>query len=233
VIIPKEELANFQRWQAGSFDKKPATSPAPAPVVAEAAVRAAAPVAEAAPPTSQLPTAEEIESIHETARAQGYEAGLAEGKAAGEHLAVEAAEANAQRFNALLENLKLSLKGLDQTVADQLLALAIEIAAQLTRGSISAKTDILLPIIREAITTLPMHHAHVVLRLNPVDAENVRTLLGDEFAQTGTQIVEDHEVSLGGCLLEAGSSEVDASIETRWKRVLEAIGTEPQAWLTP
>lgn len=235
MIIPKEELANFQRWQAGSFDKKPAANPLPVPATAIAeAVAKTATLPQAEPlPAINLPTAEDLENILEEARARGYEAGLLEGKAAGEQLAVEAAEANAQRFNALLENLKASLKDLDQTVAEQLLALAIEIAAQLTRGSISAKADFLLPIIREAITTLPMHHAHVVLRLNPVDAENVRTLLGEEFAQTGTQIVEDHEVSLGGCLLEAGSSEVDASIETRWKRVLEAIGTEPQAWLNP
>jgi flagellar assembly protein FliH len=32
-------------------------------------------------------------------------------------------------------------------------------------------------------------------------------------------------------MLLAGASEVDATIETRWKRVLEAIGTEPQEWL--
>jgi flagellar assembly protein FliH len=33
-------------------------------------------------------------------------------------------------------------------------------------------------------------------------------------------------------MLQAGTSEVDATIETRWKRVLESIGAEPQEWLT-
>ncbi|WP_265948182.1 FliH/SctL family protein [Dechloromonas sp. A34] len=140
---------------------------------------------------------------------------------------------DAQRFNTLISNLKLALDGIDQSVADELLSLALEVAAQLTRGMIAAKADMLLPIIREAVTTLPLHHAHIVLRLNPGDAGHVRSLLGEEFAQTGTQIVEDSAISPGGCLLEAGASEIDATIETRWKRVLEAIGTEPREWLTP
>jgi flagellar assembly protein FliH len=33
-------------------------------------------------------------------------------------------------------------------------------------------------------------------------------------------------------LLRAGNSEIDAMLETRWKRVLEAIGTEPREWLS-
>ena len=235
MVIPKEKLATFQRWQAGSFDKKPAAQPvpatAPSPVVSEAAPPAEEQTEAASP--FKLPTAEDIERMHDEAQASGYEAGFAEGKAAGEKAALEIAEANALRFNSLIGNLKRSLEEIDQTVAEQLLALAIEVAAQLTRGSITAKADFLVPIIREAIATLPLHHAHVVIRLNPADAMHVRPLLGEEFAQTGTQILEDGEISPGGCLLQAGASEIDATIETRWKRVLEAIGTEPEAWLNP
>lgn len=231
MIIPKEELANFQRWQVGSFDREPVAA-APVPPVAEPPAPMAAPPAEPEN-TVKLPTAEEIERIHEVAHADGYAAGLAEGRLAGEQQARESALQDAQRFSALIRNLQTALDQIDQSVADELLALALEIAAQLTRGAIAAKADVLLPIIREAVTTLPLHHARIVLRLNPGDAGHIRSLLGDEFAQTGTQIVEDATISPGGCLLEAGASEIDATIETRWKRVLEAIGTEPRAWLTP
>jgi len=235
VIIPKEELANFQRWQAGSFDKKPVApppaAPAPAPPVEEPMPEAPAAAVVDNPVT--LPTVEEIERIHEAAHAAGYAAGLAEGKMAGEQQARESALLEAQYFTALIGNLKLALDQVDQSVADELLSLALEVAAQLTRGTIAAKADVLLPIIREAVATLPLHHGHIVLRLNPGDAAHVRSLLGEEFAQTGTQIVEDSAITPGGCLLEAGASEIDATIETRWKRVLEAIGTEPREWLTP
>ena len=228
MIIPKEESASFQRWQASSFDRQPApkktTNASPAPTTAQPA-----PEEPSAPFT--LPTVDDIEHMHEEARRSGYEAGLAEGKATAETEAREAAKENAERFGALINNLQAALAETEQSVAEEMLALAIEIAAQITRSSIAANTELLLPIIREAIASLPLHHAHLTLRLNPVDAGHIRAQLTEQFTQTSTQIVEDREISPGGCLLQAGSSEVDATIETRWKRVLEAIGTEPQKWL--
>lgn len=226
MVIPKEKLFSFQRWQASSFDRKPL----PVATVGAAAPTVTAPAPEA-PTQITLPTVDEIERMHEEARLSGYEAGLTEGKAAAESAALEAATSNTQRYGALISNLEVAIADAEQSIAEQLLALAIEIAAQVTRGSIAANTEALLPIIREAIASLPMHHANLTLRLNPADAENIRTYLADQFAQTGTRIVEDKEISPGGCLLQAGTSEVDATIETRWKRVLEAIGTEPQKWL--
>src|SRR6185369_5542641 len=88
-----------------------------------------------------LPTVEEIERIHEAAHAAGYAAGLAEGKMAGEQQARESALLEAQYFTALIGNLKLALDQVDQSVADELLSLALEVAAQLTRGTIAAKAD--------------------------------------------------------------------------------------------
>ncbi|PKO89306.1 MAG: flagellar assembly protein FliH [Betaproteobacteria bacterium HGW-Betaproteobacteria-12] len=232
MIIPKDELTSYQRWQAGSFDKKPLAAEAPPAAVAKEA-KPAAPQE----PQVKLPTAEEIERMHEEARAQGYAAGLVEGREKAEQaarqLAEQAAEQMAGRFAGLLDNLRRSLNELDQSVADQLLALAIEIAAQVTRSHIDTREDALLPIVREAISTLPLHHAHIVLRLNPADAAHVRTLLGDELSHSATQIVDDSTISTGGCLVLAGASEIDATIETRWKRVLEAIGAEPRAWQNP
>lgn len=230
MIIPKEELTTFQRWQAGSFDRKPPVAPVPAPAVAEPPPAVAVTEVE---PQPALPTAEEIERIYEEARRSGYEAGLAEGRLAGEEAMQAAAAASAEHFATLVGNLEQALTEIDQSVAEQLLALALEIAAQIAQGSIAVKTDYLLPIIREAIKILPLHHAHIALRLHPSDAERVRRQMGEQFAQTGTQILEDETISPGGCLLRAGTSEVDATIETRWKRVLEAIGTGAKEWLAP
>lgn len=227
-IIPKEELASFQRWQALSFDspKTPPTRPQPAK---EAVVEAAsAPQVEI-----NLPTAEDIERIHEEARALGYQTGYEEGRQAAEQAGHDAANSEAERFLALANSLHGALDELDQTVADQLLALATEIAAQVISGSIAVKNELLLPIIREAIAALPIHHTHLTLRLNPADAAAVRAQLGEQLNQTGAQIIEDNEISPGGCLVRAGSSEVDATIETRWRRVLETIGAEPREWLQP
>lgn len=228
-IIPKEKLTGVQRWQADSFDRpkqamsghQVATSPArnTAPDIRTQGI--------------SLPTAEDIERMHEEARQAGFQEGLEAGRSAGERLAAEAARAQGQRLGELLDNLQQALTGIDQAVAEQLLDLAIEVASQVVRGSLKTNREFLLPVIREAIAALPLHHAHCQVRLNPEDAALIRPLLGDNLAQSGAQIVDDSEISRGGCLIRAGTSEVDASIETRWKRVLEAIGTEPKAWLNP
>lgn len=233
-VIPKEDLPSFERWQIGSFDGRPAARPQPAPAPAAKPVDPP-PVVETveALPQIALPTAEDIERMHEEARVTGYRAGHEEGMLAAEQRCAAAAAAETAHFQALTANLQQALGQIDQQVADQLLALAVEIAAQVVGSAIAVREDVLLPIIREAIAALPVNHTHVTLRLHPADAAKVRAQIGEQLAQTGTQIIEDPEVGIGGCLLRAGNSEVDASIETRWKRVLEAIGADPRPWLTP
>lgn len=226
-IIPKEKLGGFQRWQVNSFDPpRPETAPPvePPPPAVEASVEEA--------PAFVLPTAEDIERMHEESRATGYQAGYEEGRQAAEEACRTAAMAEAGRLTALIDTFQAALDELDQNVAEHLLALATEIATQMISGSIAVKEDVLLPIIREAIAALPLQHGHVTLRLNPADAALVRAQIGEQLAQSNAQIIDDSEISPGGCLVRAGTSEVDATIETRWKRVLEAIGTEPKAWLS-
>ncbi|MCL2346473.1 MAG: flagellar assembly protein FliH [Desulfobulbus sp.] len=236
MSVSSKQPVVFRRWQADSFDRKPEPAIAAPPPAKESAAPTVAvvPLAESA---VRLPTAEDIERMHEEARAAGYAAGLAEGRAAGQAAAVEenrqSAAATARSVNALIDSLKHSLNQLDQTIAEQLLALAVEIAAQVVRGRIAVHEEALLPVVREAIAALPLSRGDMTLRVNPVDAAHLRRQLGDELSQSGAQIVEDDSISSGGCVLQAGASQIDARVETRWKRVLETIGAEPRAWQTP
>lgn len=223
-IIPKEQLASYQRWQIGSFDQKPSVTQA-------APAAAPAPVIEAPAELFQPPSPDDIALIHEEAKAEGYAAGFEEGRQAGEQAGQEAVREESTQIRTLIDNIESALGSLDQTLADSVLALALEVAAQLTHGAIKANPEVLLPVIREAINTLPLHHAQITLRLNPLDASNIRKHLGEQLTQGGSQIIEDPDISPGGCQIKTGTSEVDASIETRWRRVLEAIGTQPTEWL--
>lgn len=229
-IIPKEQLANYQRWQIGSFDQKPTvTNSAPATPQPQAAPPAETSLADQFLP----PSADEIARIQEEAKAAGYEAGFTEGRQAGEQAGQDAAREASEQIQSLIGNIETALGALDQTLADNVLALALEVAAQLTHRAIKTNPEVLLPVIREAINTLPLHHAQITLRLNPADASVLRKHLGDQLTHGGSQIIEDPEITPGGCQVKAGSSEVDASIETRWRRVVEAIGAQPTEWLTP
>ena len=233
-VIPKDKLAGYQRWNIGSLDAKPVShtqSPIDTTSPAPAAASSAAPSQPEGHATQSLTNAEDVQRIHEEARATGYSLGYREGLESGQQaMATTVAETTAQ-FAELLGNLQISLAHLDQHVAEQILSLALEAAAQVLRGAINTRPELLLPVIREALAALPLHHAHVILRLNPADATLIREQIGEQLSQTGAQIIDDPEISPGGCMLVAGASEVDATIETRWKRVLESIGVAPSEWM--
>lgn len=212
-FIPKEQLTAYERWELAAFDE------------AEQQQRAAASAAEAAPaPEAQvpLPTAEEIERIHNEAHAAGYSAGYEEGQA---H-----AREEAERLSALVGALEQQLRSLDQGVAEELLAVGVEIAAQVLRQSLRVRQELILPVVREAVASMSLHHGHPSLYLHPDDATLVRAHLGEHLTHNGWRLIEDDAIERGGCRIESGASEVDATLATRWRRVLEAIGTSGE-WL--
>jgi flagellar assembly protein FliH len=202
--IPKEDLTAWQRWELGSFDQK--KSPARHPT-------GAAP---------SLPTAAEIERIHLDSHKQGYAAGYEEGTAR--------ARMEALRLHTLTEQLDSAMRAFDQQVAEQLLALALEVARQVVRQTISARPEAVIEAVREALLQLP--HQHAAIYLHPDDASLVRSYLGDQLAHVGHRIFEESAIDRGGLRLEAGGSHLDATIETRWRRVLESIGADGE-WLEP
>jgi flagellar assembly protein FliH len=110
---------------------------------------------------------------------------------------------------------------LDQEVAEEIQALALEVARQVVRDSLAAQPESVIAVIREALTQVPQQGATV--RVNPADAELVRQYLGEQFGSTGHRLREDDEVLRGGCLIESEGGQIDAQITTRWRRVVENI----------
>lgn len=216
-FIPKEKLTAYQRWELAAFDE-----------AADAAGRAQANGTsnkdDGAEPASLLPTAEDIERIHNEAHQTGYAAGYEAGLAA--------ARTEAETIAALGANLVQHLQTMDQEIAEELLGVAVEIAGQVLRQSLRLQPDLLLPVVREAVAALPLHHSHPSLFLNPTDAALIRTHLGEQLSHNGWRILEDSSIECGGCHIESGASEVDASLQTRWRRVLDAIGASSD-WLEP
>ena len=140
------------------------------------------------------------------------------------------AQASAVQIDTVMRNLQESIKELDQQVADRLLATAVEIASQMVQQSLRVKPELLLPVVREAVATLSAHSGHPALFAHPDDAALIREHLGEQLAHNNWRIIDDSQLTRGGCRAELGASEVDATFETRWRRVLEAIGIDTE-WL--
>ena len=220
-FVPKEKLTAYQRWEVAAFDEQEQAAARAAQAAENAAASETATEQEDQPPVV-LPTAADIERMHLEAHEQGYAAGYAEG--------IARASAIAGQLDHLMQNLQQGLKGLDQQIAEQLLATSVEIANQVVRQSLRLKPELILPVVREAVSTLRPHTGHPALFVHPDDAELIRAQLGEQLAHNNWRIIEDRSLTPGGCRVELGASEVDATLETRWRRVVEAIGISPE-WL--
>lgn len=220
-FIPKEKLTAYQRWEVAAFDEaeQAAIKARAAPSDRESSV----PEEEENPTPVVLPTAADIERMHIEAHQQGYDAGFEEG--------IGAARGIAARMDAMMTSLQQAVTVLDQHVADQLLATAIEIANQMLRQSLKVRPELILPVVREAVATLHPTFGHPALFAHPDDAALIQKHLGEQLAHNNWRIIEDASITAGGCRVELGSSEVDATLETRWRRIIESIGIN-QEWLS-
>jgi flagellar assembly protein FliH len=225
-FVPKEKLTAYQRWELAAFDETGNLPPSPSLAKATATAESAT---DQTPPLT-LATAEEVERIYAEAKESGFAEGQSAGHAAGYEEGIAAARIEAEQIDKLLKNLGEALEHVDQRVADQLLALSIEIASQVLRQSLRVKPELLLPVVREAVAALPSHHGHPALFVNTDDAALVRTHLGEQLSHNNWRIIEDSRLQAGGCRVEIGTSEIDASIETRWRSVVESIGVS-EDWL--
>lgn len=226
--MSKSRLTAWERWELASFDTPGQTRPHPLSAPAPAA--AAPNTAPAAPEAPRLPTAAEIEAVFQQAREQGYAAGHAEGLSAGEAAGRQATEAQAQLLAEAIVRLDAAITGFDEQVSQEVLQLALEVARQIVRRSTTQQPDSLLAVISEALVLLP--HQHASIYLHPEDAALVKTLQGSQLSHAGHRIHEDVSLSRGDCVIEAGNSRVDATLDTRWRRVVAALGSE-QPLLTP
>lgn len=207
-------LTAWERWELASFDevqhKKTSVGKA-----------------EPEQPPIKLPTAAEIEQIYQQAREDGFSKGREQGHQAGYQEGMKKALAEAQHLAHTAGKLDKALADLEASVADELLALAIELAREVVRQEISAHPETLFDVVQQALAQLP--HQHAAIYLHPDDASLLRAHLGDQLAHAGHRIHEDARLVRGDCLVEAGGSQVDATVAMRWRRVIEGLGIA-DAW---
>ena len=202
MIIAKEQLTAFERWELASFDQHSGgkqQGSAPATV-----------------------TASELERIRQQAHDEGHKAGYAAG--------IQQARTEAAQIHTLLQTLHGALNQMDEQLAQSLLDLALEIARKMTGEILREKPETILKIAAEAIGVLPHFNQNARLILHPDDAELVRKHMGEQLSHAGWKIFIDAQIGRGGCHLETEHSQVDATTEMRWKRIVESIGQD-KSWL--
>ncbi|MDT8364652.1 MAG: flagellar assembly protein FliH [Nitrosomonas sp.] len=227
-VIAKKDLSDWKKWEFGALDafrslqKNEITEPTPRSP-AKTAQNVDAPSRREA---VVLPTAEQIESIYQQARQEGAQAGYQAGK----EQAAQDSAATQQRLHLLVSAFEQALLKMDQTVAQDVLALAIDLARKIVGQAVEVKPGLVLPVIETALRQLPDTTETLRLKLHPQDAALVCEHFSGQSTRLTWEITEDSQIEPGGCQVARGGCEVDASLPTRWQRTLASLGQE-QPWL--
>ncbi|MGN6091544.1 MAG: flagellar assembly protein FliH [Luteibacter jiangsuensis] len=199
-ILARERVSQFERWEL--------------PVVGAPESRDVAEVPDDGP---QRPTVAEIEAIERQAREEGFNAGLAEGRA----MAKRELAAQVARLDALFAAVERPFADLDADVVGDLALLATTIAERVLGYELATRPDKIIDVVRQAVDALPAATRHLKIHLHPADAAIVREHRSS-LDHEGT-VVDDATLERGDVRLESEHSRLDARVRTRLAAVIDSV----------
>ncbi|MDP2154235.1 MAG: flagellar assembly protein FliH [Methylotenera sp.] len=219
--VPKEQQSAYERWEMASFsdanfERNGGFSASSQPKKKE--VSSANPA--------------EVAKVFESTRQDAYNKGVQEGFAAGMAQAKELAQVEKAQFLQLMNAFASALESADEQIAENVLSLALDIAKSMLKVKLDVDKKVLLPVVLDAIHYLPHIQRPARILVHHEDMHLLREHMADEIANDHWQIHEDSNIERGGCLVETGANQVDATNATRWKRITEALAQNSD-WLLP
>lgn len=207
-LASKGEMSAFQRWEMASFGEDKSAQTADQLARANATAR-----------INQI----EIDNAREEARrlgfAEGYAAGLAEGRTAGQIKLEEEVE----QFHVLTMQFSEQLNDASKAIGEDVFKLAVDLAQAMIRSKLDIDPETIIPILHEAIDSLPSVQQPAQINLHPSDALIIKANMGERLITAGWRIISDPRVVRGGCTLETSQNLIDATFDTRWQRLVDAI----------
>lgn len=216
VIDPKDRIAAWKRWEMTSFARDHTPAPAMATEPQPAPPPAAPAVDEAALDTLRL----EARMSGEKA---GYDQGYAKGQAEGHAAAMVAVHEQARQLRSLVQTWPAALHAAEQGVAEDLVALALDLARQVLGQALAAQPQAILAVVHDLLQAEPALVGSPQLLLHPDDGKIVSEVMEAELLSAGWRIRCDADIQRGGCRVLATSGERDATLPTRWERVAAAL----------
>lgn len=166
---------------------------------------------------------EEAERIKNEAAREGFEEGKKEA------LAKAAADASSIRDQArsVLRQAEEVRRQTIESLESDIVKLAIEMTEKILSAKLKLDPRVVVEIAKEAIGMLH-NRDQVVLYVNPSDVdlyEEKRDDLTKTLSPKGELIIiRDPAIKAGGCIAETENGRVDATLDSRWKALLESLG---------
>lgn len=216
AALPEEQLSAYERWEMASFTDAPQSN-----------ARKLSPKAPANQSGQQT-----VNDVLESVRQEAYEKGKQEGYAVGMAQAKEHALVEREQFKSLMAGFQQALAQADEAISEDVLRLALDLAKAMAKTNLNVNKEVLLPVVADAINYLPHIQKPARIIVHHEDAAILRRYLADDLATQDWQVVEDQQIEQGGCLVETGANQIDASNAVRWKRITEAL-SQHNDWLLP
>ncbi|MEA2119479.1 flagellar assembly protein FliH [Halovibrio sp. HP20-50] len=224
---------DWRRWQMeelGSSTSQHASDNA-VPTAHQRKVQAAQKAAEQARQREEQERQAQYERIRQKAEEEGYKAGFERGQQDG--LAKGLDEGATQAQAELAEQVRLTvtplqtlakqfseaLERIDETIAHDLVELALATGKQLANEALQESPEQVLTIVRELLHTEPPLVGQQRLWLNPEDHALVEQHLGSELHAANWKLQPDDQLARGGCRVTSAQGEIDATFESRWHTI--------------
>lgn len=220
-FIPSEEVGVVTQWKFAAVDGSDLVEPEPLPE---------------ALPEPVTPVVDEV--VHLAMIQQTWDDAFAQGLAQGqsdtalewqqrmdEYIAQQGNDL-ALRLHAVTQSLEASLAGFQQSMAQEVLGLACDIAKQVVRQELTCNPRALLPVVQEAVGMLLADGRPAVVRMNPSDMETLQDALLALGEGGRVQWLADAAVAAGDCFVESGGTVVDGSVAKRWERAVATLGLQ-------
>ena len=221
-FIPGEEIDAVEQWQFGAIDT--------AAQLLAAQVKA-----------REVQEVEiQLESDRQQAFKDGFTAGMEHGKQQAQaelQLQMQAfisnqAQEAADKLTALFESAQRELQVAEQAMAQGVLALSCELARQVLRHELAVNTEVVMPVLAEAIGLLGAEFKIAVVKMNPLDIAALGEQIQADFAGLNVSLRADPDVLQGGCLLESAGTVIDGTVQKRWQRAVATLGLSSN-WEVP
>lgn len=209
--IAKEKLSAYQRWELTSFENENGLD-------AE----------------STKANSKELDDLKAVAQKDGFAKGFEEGYQAGLKNGQEEGQKALQQELDVIKQIgtefSSSVQQAEQLLARDVLDLALDLAKVMIKSALSINPELIIPIVQEAIASLPSVQQPAQLCLHPTDAALVKQRIGDTLAGAGWVVEADAELQPGDCRIETQKNQINATSQARWKQLTDALGRDNK-WL--
>lgn len=227
---------DWQRWQMGELNPPEPPEPGvPDTTHQQSRVDAARRAAEQARQREAREHRQALEQARaeaaEEGRQQGFKAGHQEGYAKGLEAGRHDGQAELEQRTAdtlaplgeLIKAFSDALARLDESLADQLVELALQTGRKLALDTIDHHPQRVLTLVRDLLHSEPPLIGSQRLWLHPDDHRLVEAHLGSELEAAGWTCQPDDQLSRGGCRVTSRRAELDATFEQRWQSIAASL----------